>query len=108
VPATQDDTVPLSAASVMNRMAELIHEHSTHMRTREGQVFVARTYGEKQSDGLWEGWLEFHPIGGVGPVLKTGRETGQSSRAAMENWSLGLEGVYLQGAFARAKIVPAR
>jgi hypothetical protein len=92
----------------MNRMAELIHEHSTHMRTREGRVFVARTYGEKQADGLWEGWLEFHPMDGVGPVLKTGRETGQSSRLAMENWSLGLEGVYLQGAFARAKIVQAR
>jgi hypothetical protein len=108
VPVTLDDIVPLSATPAMSRMAELIHEHSTHMRTREGQVFVARTYGEKQSDGRWEGWLEFHPVDRNGPVLKTGRETGQSSRDAMENWSLGLEGVYLQGAFARAKIVPTR
>ena len=89
-------------------MAELIHEHSTHIHTAEGQRFVARTYAERQSDGLWEGWLEFEPIDGRGTALRTERETGQSSRDAMESWSLGLEPVYLQGAFARARLVTPR
>jgi hypothetical protein len=86
-------------------MAELIHEHSTHLHTKEGQRFIARTYAERQPDGVWEGWLEFDPIDGRGNVLRTERETSQSSRDAMESWSLGLEPVYLQGAFARARVV---
>ena len=86
-------------------MAKLIHEHVVHVRTPEGQVFVPRTYGERQADGTWEGWLEFDPIDGHGPALRTERETSQATRDALEVWASGLEAVYFKGAFARARVV---
>jgi hypothetical protein len=85
-------------------MAEMIHEHSTHVRTPEGLGYVARTYGAPRHDEMWIGWIEFHPLG-AGPVLRTEGETSQASRAALESWASGLEAAYLQGAFARARVV---
>ena len=86
-------------------MAQLIHEHQMHLRTPEGLGYVARTYAAPNDDGMWEAWLRFHPTDGDGPGLETDRETSQSSRAAVEGWALGLEGAYLQGAFARAHLI---
>jgi hypothetical protein len=88
-------------------MAELIHEHVMHIRTPEGEKFVARTYGEQQSNGVWEGWLEFDPIGGHAPPpsLRTEREISQATREALENWACGLEAVYFEGAFERARVL---
>jgi hypothetical protein len=56
-------------------MAELIHEHATHVRAPEGPTFVARTYGEERPDGTWIGWLEFAPINNQISKLRTDRET---------------------------------
>ena len=39
-------------------MAELVHEQVTHVRTPDGDANVPRTYGERQSDGKWDGWFE--------------------------------------------------
>jgi hypothetical protein len=86
-------------------MAELIHEHVVHVRTPEGQAFVPRTYGERQADGAWEGWLEFDSIDGRGPTLRTERETSQATRNALEVWARGLEAVYFEGAFERAHVL---
>jgi hypothetical protein len=85
-------------------MAELIHEHSTHIRTPDGRAYLVRIYGEQQPDSMWIGRLEFHPVAAGGPVLRTDRETSQASRAALETWALGLEPAYLEGAFARARV----
>ena len=85
-------------------MAELIHEHVTHVRTSAGDAYVPRTYAEQQADGVWEAWLEFEPIDG-GPTLRTDRETSQATREALETWASGLEASYFQGAFARARVV---
>jgi hypothetical protein len=85
-------------------MAQLIHEHHTHIRTPQGVTFVPRTYAERKADGVWEAWLEFHPIGGKEPVLETERETSQATRAAVETWASGLETAYFEGAFARAHV----
>jgi hypothetical protein len=85
-------------------MAELIHEHMTHVRTPEGRTYIPRTYAAQQSNDVWEAWLEFEPIGG-GPRLRTDRETSQATREALETWASGLEASYFQGAFARARIV---
>jgi hypothetical protein len=84
-------------------MAELIHQHSVHIRTREGTEFRAQTYAERQPDGTWTGWLEFTPVDGKGPVLRTERETTQPNREAVEYWAGGLEPVYFEGAFVRAQ-----
>jgi hypothetical protein len=86
-------------------MAELIHEHATHVRTPAGPTFVARTYGEERPDGTWIGWLEFAPIDDRIPKLRTDRESSQPNRQALEYWSAGLEPVYLEGAFERAQLV---
>ena len=86
-------------------MADLIHEHSTPVRTPEGERFVARIYGMPRSDGTWIGWIEFAPIARTTPVLRTERETTQPNRAAVKYWADGLEPVYLEGAFARAQVV---
>jgi hypothetical protein len=77
------------------------------VRTPEGERFVVRAYGERQSDGLWTAWLVFVPEDDRSPALATERETGQSNRAALDLWAGGLEPVYLEGAFARAKVAPA-
>jgi hypothetical protein len=86
-------------------MAELIREHSTAVRTADGERFIARVYGSARADGTWEAWLEFAPIARSTPVLRTDRETSQPNRAAVVYWADGLEPIYLEGAFARAQVV---
>jgi hypothetical protein len=86
-------------------MEELIHTFATPVREADsGAVYIAEAWGRQRTDGLWEGWLEFVPVGGVG-VWRTGRETTQSSLNALTYWATGLEAVYLEGAFERASIV---
>jgi hypothetical protein len=86
-------------------MAQLIHEHHTHVRTPTGETYVPRTYGARSADGVWEAWLRFQPLDREGPVLETDRETSQATWAALESWAAGLESVYFEGAFARAHLV---
>ena len=88
-------------------MAELIREHHTHIRTPDGIAYVPRTYAQPSS-GRWEAWLEFHPAEGRAPVLKTGRETTQATRDAIEVWASRLEAAYFEGAFARARTALAQ
>src|SRR5258708_3238055 len=85
-------------------MAQLIHEHHTHIQTPQGVTYVPRTYAERNADDVWEAWLEFHPINGDGPALRTDRETSQAAREAVETWASGLEAAYFEGAFARAHL----
>ena len=89
-------------------MAELIREHSTHLRSPEGVIFVARTYGEERPDGTWVGWIEFTPADGKGPTLRTDRETSQPNRVTLDYWSTGLEPVYFEGAFERAQLISTK
>ena len=82
--------------------AQLIHEHHAHIHTPEELTYIPRTYGCERSDGIWEAWLEFVPLSPGAPRLRTERDTTQASRPAVVSWALGLEGAYLEGAFARA------
>lgn len=84
-------------------MAELLWEHATRVRTPEGETFIATSWAEQQLDGTWIGWLEFAPADGAAPLLVTDRETTQPNRHAAVYWATGLEPVYLQGAFERAR-----
>jgi hypothetical protein len=83
-------------------MSELIFEHAARVQTEDGAVYVPRTYGEARDDGTWQGWIEFHPLELGKRILKTGRETSQSNRGALEYWASGLEPIYFDGAFNRA------
>jgi hypothetical protein len=61
-------------------------------------------YGAARDDGLWVGWLEFVSGGETGEdVLVTGRETTQPTRPALVYWAFGIEPVYVEGAFERAR-----
>ena len=86
-------------------MSELIHEHSVVVTAEDGLRYRARVYGERRREGTWSGWIEFVPAGGGrgSATLRTGQETSQPDRKAVEYWAGGLEPVYLEGALARAR-----
>lgn len=86
-------------------MPELIHEHSATVTADKGGRYRARVYGEQRRDGTWSGWIEFVPADGAraAATLRTGQETSQPDRKAVEYWAGGLEPVYLEGALTRAR-----
>ena len=82
-------------------MSEAIHAFRTPV-IAEGVAWHAEAWGAQRDDGLWEGWLLFALTDG-GNVLRTPRETTQPSRNALVYWATGLEPVFLEGAFERAR-----
>ena len=84
-------------------MSELIHEHPAHVKGEGGTTYIVRIYAQERTDGTWEGWLEFYPTDEGKQVLRTEQETSQPNRTAIQYWALGLEPIYLDGAFARAQ-----
>lgn len=83
-------------------MATLVHQPSTPIPLGD-VVYLAKVWGERRDDGLWEGWIEFAPAEAEGACgLSTGRETSQSNLQALTYWAAGLEPVYLEGALSRA------
>jgi hypothetical protein len=88
-------------------MAQLIREHHTHVRTPEGLIYVPRTLADQKEDRMWEAWIEFRPLDGDSPRLRTDPETTQSTLDDVEVWAAGLESTYFEGAFARARLVPS-
>jgi hypothetical protein len=83
-------------------MSEIIQQYSPQFRDENGVAYVVTAHGEPTTNGIWEGWLEFHPIDKTSPVMRTDRETTQPDRSALEYWASGLEPLYFEGAFARA------
>ena len=84
-------------------MAELIQEYLTNVEGPDRTNYIVRSYGEQRTDGTWIGWLEFDPVDGTRPALRTEQETSQPNRTAVEYWATGLEPVYFEGAFERAR-----
>jgi hypothetical protein len=82
-------------------MPELIHEYKNQVQSRNGVCYSVLAFGERRSDGNWEGWLEYRPEKAVGRT-RTGRETTQPDRNALVYWASGLEPIYLEGALERA------
>jgi hypothetical protein len=82
-------------------MAEMIQQYAEKIEDPSGTSYVVFAYGQRRADGNWEGWVEFHSVGGR--VLRTARETTQPNRAALDYWASGLEPLYFEGAFARAR-----
>lgn len=66
-----------------------------------GTVYSVQACGIQREDGLWEGWLAFFDA--AGRARRTGRETVQPDRAALQYWASGLTPIYLQGGFRRAE-----
>jgi hypothetical protein len=84
-------------------MAEILVRYQLPVKDADGLQYEARAYGAAIDHVLWEGWIEFVPIGG-GPILRTPRETTQPNRVDTAYWATGLTGVYLEGALIRAII----
>ncbi len=84
-------------------MDELIQEFTSEIADADGHAYNARAMGRhRQGRTVWEGWLEFTPVGGRGIVRRGQVETTQPNREALAYWASGLEPVYLEGALARA------
>ena len=84
-------------------MAEVIQQYTPQFHDENNRAYVVRACAEVTAGGTWEGWLEFHPTDQTGAVLRTERETTQPDRAALEYWASGLEPLYFEGAFTRAR-----
>ena len=84
-------------------MAELLQEYTALVTSPDGNTYSVRSYGEERDDGTWIGWLEFEPDDPEEVTLMTDQETSQPNRTAVEYWATGLEAVYFEGAFERAR-----
>jgi len=84
-------------------MAELLQEYTAVVTGPNGNNYNVRSYGEERADGTWIGWLEFEPEDPEEITLMTDQETSQPNRTAVEYWATGLEAVYFEGAFERAR-----
>ena len=84
-------------------MTKLLQEYTTVVVGLDETNYLIRTYGLERSDGTWIGWIEFHPTDSTKPVLKTEQETSQPNLMDLEYWATGLEPVYFEGAFERAR-----
>lgn len=82
-------------------MAELIQQYAEKIEDPSGTIYDVSVHGEARPDGNWEGWIEFHSTDGK--ELRTGRETTQPSKEALAYWASGLEPLYFEGAFTRAR-----
>lgn len=65
-----------------------------------GKSYVVQIEGEQRTDGTWGGRVVF--VDGKN-IRRTTQETSQPDRKALEYWATGLEPVYLEGAFDRAR-----
>jgi hypothetical protein len=84
-------------------MDELIHDFVSQIADADGHVYTARAMGrQRKGRTVWEGWLEFAPVGGRGIVRRSQIETTQPNREALKYWASGIEPVYLEGALERA------
>jgi hypothetical protein len=86
-------------------MAEVLVAFTTQVSGRDGRRYEPRACGGTTDDGLYEGWIEFVPIGEGAPV-RTPRETLQPNRADLVYWATGLTQAYLEGALGRALAEP--
>lgn len=51
-------------------VAEVLAEYPAPIDGGNGILYIARAVGAEASDGLWQGWIEFVPVGGEGAVQR--------------------------------------
>jgi len=83
-------------------VTEIVEALALRFRDAAGRGHAVRVRGHQRADGFWDAWLEFLPDDG-GHVLRTEHDTLQRSREDLAFWASGLEPIYLEGAFARAR-----
>ena len=83
-------------------MAEVLRSFDHPVRDASGD-YTVRVVGRHSDDGMWEGWLEFVPVGKIGRVVVGGVESRQPEREHLIYWASGLTPVFLEGALDRAR-----
>ena len=83
-------------------MAELLVAYENPVTDASG-TYRARAVGRQGNDGMWEGWLEFEPVGSPRKVIVTSIESRQPEKVHLVYWATGLQPIYLEGALARAR-----
>jgi hypothetical protein len=86
-------------------MGETLLQYQAIVVGPDGTRYEARACGGPMPGGIWQGWIEFVPVGGGEPVCSA-RETTQPNRTDTEYWATGLTPVYLEGALLRALDTP--
>jgi hypothetical protein len=83
-------------------MAE-VHRSFDEPIVHSSGPYHARVVGRLAEDGMWEGWLEFVPIGPGGrQTVVSPVESRQPAKEYLEYWAQGLTVVYAEGALDRA------
>jgi hypothetical protein len=82
-------------------MAEVLLEFETPVVSENGRTYFARACGDQMPDSIWQGWVEFLPVGAGEPV-RSARETTQPNREDVVYWATGLTPVFLEGSLRRA------
>jgi hypothetical protein len=83
-------------------MAELLVAYENPVADTSG-TYRARAVGRQGDDGMWEGWLEFEPVGSERKVIVTSIESRQPEKVHLIYWATGLQPTYLEGALGRAR-----
>ena len=70
-------------------MTEVLHDFG--VLHADGRAYHVRACGSELDADLWQGWIEFEPIDGVGEpaVLRSPRETTQPNRTDAVYWATG-------------------
>ena len=68
----------------------------------DGATYAIRVCGRPADDATWIGWMEFSSQDGR-VTRRTDRETTQPNQDALLYWASGLEPIYFEGAFSRAR-----
>ena len=83
-------------------MAEVLRSFETPVSDESG-TYHPRVVGRHADDGMWEGWLEFEPVGVAGDTVVGPVESRQPERDHLVYWATGLTAVYVEGALRRAR-----
>ena len=88
-------------------MSEVLMEYDPIVSETDGGTWKPCACGRRGVGQMWEGWLEFVPLGRRAPAVRSRRESTQPSRESLVYWATGLTPVYLKGALERARFEPA-
>jgi len=95
--------VPEKEPPTMGGEPQLIEEFMERVLVGDRR-FKPSVYACSRTDGTWAAWLVFVDEA-TSETRNTDVETTQPNLAAVRYWASGLEAIYIEGAFARARTV---
>ena len=90
-----------------SHMSEVLVEYDPIASDTDASRWKPRACGRRGVGHMWEGWIEFVPLGSGSKPVRSGRESTQPSRESLVYWATGLTPEYLRGALERARFEPA-